>query len=132
MKRITKYGLLVIKNNKILLQVEKRQKMLLLPGGKPKKGERYEQCLKREIKEELNSEIEEGTLNYLGRFEDMAADESSILTVWLYSGKLKTKPKPRNEVKRIVWFGKKNNPERLSPVIRNKIMPYLQAVRLIK
>jgi len=132
MKRITKCALLVIKNNKILLQVEKKQKLLLLPGGKPLKGEGHETCLKREIKEELNSEIEEGTLNYLGRFEDVAADESATLTVWLYRGELKKKPKPRNEVKRIVWFGKKNDQERLSPVIRNKLMPYLLALRLIK
>src|SRR3989344_5150463 len=132
MKRISKYALLVIKNNKILLQAEKKQKLLLLPGGKPKKGEQHEQCLNRELKEELNTEVKEGTLNYLGRFEDMAADGSSILTVWLYLGELKTRPKPRNEVKRIVWFGKKNNHERLSPVIRNKIMPYLQVLKLIK
>ncbi|MBI2664253.1 NUDIX domain-containing protein [Candidatus Woesearchaeota archaeon] len=132
MKRIMKHALLVIKNNKILLNVEKKQKLLLLPGGKPIKGENYLQCLKREIKEELNAEISTATLKPLGRFEDIAADNESIITVYLYLGELKTKPKPCNEVKRIVWFGAKNDPYRLSPVIRNKIMPYLKAVRLIK
>ena len=132
MKRIMKYALLVIKNNKILLQVEKKQEKLLLPGGKPRKGEDARSCLKREIKEELGAEIDTETLKLLGKFEDIAADASAILTVELYLGQLKTKPRPRNEVKRIVRFGKKNDEHRLSPVIRNEIMPYLEAVRLIK
>ncbi len=132
MKRITKYALIVIRNNKILLQQEKKQEKLLLPGGKPRKGENYEKCLRREIKEELGAEIKEGSLKPLGKFEDIAADGKAILTAELYLGELKTKPKPSNEVKKIVWFNSKNNQGALSPVIRNKVMPYLLAVRLIK
>ena len=132
MKRITKYALIIIKNNKILLQQEKKQEKLLLPGGKPRKGENYEKCLKREIKEELGPEINTETLKPLGKFEDIAADGKAILTAEIYLGKLNTKPKPRNEVKKLVWFSAKNNQEALSPVIRNKILPYLLAVRLIR
>ena len=132
MNRIMKCALLVIKNNKILLQVEKKQDKLLLPGGKPTKGEDHLVCLKREIREELNSEIDEDSLKYLGKFEDIAADGKSMLTVMLYTGELLTKPKPSNEVKRLVWFGMKGNHDRLSPVIRNQLMPYLKAVRLIR
>lgn len=132
MKRILKYALLVIKKNKILLQIEKKQDKLLLPGGKPHKNEDYLSCLKREIKEELGTEIKEETLRFLGSFEDVAASEDAILRVELYTGELAKTPKPRNEVKRLVWFGKKNNHERLSPVIRNEIMPYLDALRIIK
>ena len=132
MKRIIKYALIIIRNNKILLQQEKKQDKLLLPGGKPRKGENYEKCLRREISEELGAEIKEGSLKPLGKFEDIAADGKAILTAEIYLGELKTKPKPRNEVKSLVWFGAKNNPWLLSPVIRNKIMPYLLAVRLIR
>ncbi len=132
MKRIIKHALIIIKDNKILLQQEKKQEKLLLPGGKPRKGENYEKCLRREIKEELGAEIKEETLKPLGRFEDVSADGKAILTVELYYGELKTRPKPRNEVKKLVWFGAKNNQRILSPVVRNKILPYLLAVRLIK
>jgi len=132
MKRILKCALISIRNNKILLQHEENQELLLLPGGRPKKGENYIDCLEREIKEELGAEIDPKSIKSLGKFEDVAADGKSILTVELYSGELTTKPKPRNEVKRIVWFGRKNDQNRLSPVIRNKIMPYLEAVKLIK
>ena len=132
MKRITKHALLVIKDNKILLQIEKKQDKLLLPGGKPRKGEDYLKCLKREIKEELGAQIEEESIKSLGKFEDVAADATSILTVELFTGQINTKPKPSSEVKKLVWFGTKNDADRLSPVIRNKIMPYLEAVRLLK
>lgn len=132
MKRIIKYALIIIKNNKILLQLEKKQEKLLLPGGKPRKGENYEKCLKREIKEELDAEIKEGSLKPLGRFEDIAADGKAILTAEIYLGELKTTPKPRNEVKKLIWFRVKDRQDILSPVIRNKIIPYLLAVRLIK
>lgn len=132
MKRIIKYALIIIKNNKILLQLEKKQEKLLLPGGKPRKGENYEKCLKREIKEELGAEIDTETLKPLGKFEDIAADGKAILTAELYLGNLKTKPHPRNEVKKLVWFRAKDRQDVLSPVIRNKVLPYLLAVRLIK
>ena len=68
MKRILKYALLVIKKNKILLQIEKKQEKLLLPGGKPRKNEDFLKCLKREIKEELNTDIDPDTVKYLGSF----------------------------------------------------------------
>jgi len=132
MKRIMKYALIVIKNNKILVQLEKKQEKLLLPGGKPRKGEDYKKCLRREIKEELRAEVNEDSLKALGRFEDIAADGKAILTAELYLGELKGTPKPSNEVKKIIWFGTKNDQDRLSPLIRNKVIPYLLAVRLIK
>ena len=64
--------------------------------------------------------------------EDIAADGKSILTAELYIGELAKAPRPGKEVKKIVWFGAGNDLTKLSPVIRNKIIPYLQAVRLIK
>jgi len=131
MDRIMKYGLLVVKNKKILLQDEKGHTKLLMPGGKPLKGEDPVKCLVREIKEELNAEIDVKSLQYLGKFEDIAAKREAILTMELYKGDLTTKPKPSNEVKKLVWFGKTSNQDRLSPIIRNKVMPYVNAMRLL-
>ena len=131
MKRIMKYGLLIVRNNRILLQKEKDEEKLLLPGGRPKRREDYLKCLRREIKEELDATINENELQYLGKFEDSTADGKSELTIELYLGTLKDTPKPSGEVEKIIWFGLKNRPERLSPVIRNKIMPYLKAVNIL-
>ena len=90
MERIIKYALLVIESNKVLLQAEKDQEKLLLPGGRPIEGEDYLKCLKREVKEELSAEVDEASLELLGTFEDVAADGKSILSAKLYLGKLLT------------------------------------------
>ena len=132
MNQILKHALLVVKDGKFLVQKEKKHELLLMPGGKPEKGEEPLECLKREIMEELNAEIDMDTLKHLGKFEDIAADNESIITMILYQAELKTKPKPCKDIEKLVWFSAKSNPEKLSPVIRNKILPYLKAVGIIK
>jgi 8-oxo-dGTP diphosphatase len=132
MKRILKYAVIIVKNGKILLQKETKQKLLLLPGGKPHSGESPHRCIKREIKEELKADIDVSSLRYLGKFEDIAADGTSIVTVELYTGTLATPPKTTSVVRKLVWFGKNSRQEVLSPVIRNKILPYLIVMRILK
>jgi 8-oxo-dGTP diphosphatase len=132
MKRILKYAVIIEKNGKILLQKEAKQKLLLLPGGKPHTGETPQHCITREIQEELKADIDASSLRYLGKFEDIAADGTSIVTVELYTGQLATPPKTTSVVRKLVWFGKNSRQEVLSPVIRNKILPYLTVVRILK
>ncbi len=132
MERITKYGLLIVKNNKILLNKEKKHEQLLMPGGKPESGETAEECIKRELREELNVEVKLETLNHLGRFEDIAAGRNAILTMDLYRGEIKGTPKPQPGVEKVVWFGKRSQTKRLSPIIRNKIWPYLLVTKIIE
>ncbi|ABR49083.1 NUDIX hydrolase [Alkaliphilus metalliredigens QYMF] len=62
MKRVT--AAIIMKNDLVLIaqrgKNEKLQGMWELPGGKMEKGETPQGCLKREIQEELNIEIEVG------------------------------------------------------------------------
>ena len=132
MKRILKYALIITRNNKILLQKEAKHTLLLLPGGKPKKKETPEQCIKREIMEAIKADIDVASLRYLGRFEDINAEGDAIVTVELYAGTLLSRPKTSRVVRKLIWFGKKSNQKLLSPVIRNKILPYLIAVRMVQ
>jgi len=57
-------GLLVIKNNKLLLAFSRNKKAWYLPGGKVDSGETSRQALIREIKEELNVTLQAGLLKF--------------------------------------------------------------------
>jgi 8-oxo-dGTP diphosphatase len=62
MKKIQVTCAIILLNNKVLV-VQRSEAMSLplkweFPGGKIEKGETAENCIKREIKEELNIEIE--------------------------------------------------------------------------
>ena len=52
MHRIVKYGLIVVQNNKFLINRKRGTKLFLMPGGKPELNESVEDCLIREIREE--------------------------------------------------------------------------------
>ncbi|MFH1181355.1 MAG: NUDIX domain-containing protein [Candidatus Woesearchaeota archaeon] len=120
---IRKIGLAAVEENKLLLVKKKGLLQLIMPGGKIEAGETPEQCLKREIKEELNAGVEE--LKFLGKFEDKASGSKDIVTIELYSGKLIGKIVPKNEIESYVWFGK-GSKEMLSPIVKNKILPFLK------
>ena len=57
-------GLLVIKNNKLLLAFSRNKKAWYLPGGKVDSGETSRQALIREIKEELDVTLLAGLLKF--------------------------------------------------------------------
>jgi 8-oxo-dGTP pyrophosphatase MutT (NUDIX family) len=134
---INKIGLAVIKDDKLLLCLkykESKVSALILPGGKIESEETDLECLKREIKEEFDSEIE-GKTKYLGTFEGIAAsDDPSVkktVQIKLYLGNIKD-PQPSREIKEIVWFDRESDQGDLSPILKNKIIPFLLEKRLLK
>ena len=84
------------------------------PGALPR-GER-----------ELGIELELSSLHYLGEFEDTAAGRPDALVhIDLYQGDFNGDMKPCSEVKRLVWFDKNDDWNKLAPVTKNKILPAL-------
>lgn len=132
MNKIIKYGLVLIKNKKFLINRKKGTKLFLMPGGKPKSGEAIEDCLVREIKEEHDCDLIRESIQHFGDFEDVAANEqNTIISMKVYIGKIKGEPKISSEIEEQRWFGKDNDPGILSPIIRNKILPALLKYNLI-
>jgi 8-oxo-dGTP diphosphatase len=119
---IRKIGLAAIENNRLLLVKKKGLAQLIMPGGKIEKGEAPEECLRREIKEELGADIE--GVKFLGKFEDKASGSSDIVSIELYAGRIKGVLKAQNEIESHVWFGE-GSKEALSPIVKNKILPFL-------
>ena len=127
MKMIQKSALAVIQNNKLLVVRSHHSQFLLMPGGKPNVGESSESALKREIMEELSCSIDEKTIKFLGTFEDVAAGSNgSIVRIDLYTGTLIGTPQPSSEIGELVWVSSKDiSLQQLSPIIKNKIIPFL-------
>ncbi|MCU0247400.1 MAG: NUDIX domain-containing protein [Bryobacter sp.] len=131
MSDIHKSALLLIRDNRILL-CRKRSgtPLLILPGGKIEPGESETGCLLREIREELG--VGATILGKLGTFEDIAAGETARkVRIELYSGALAGEPAAQNEIAELIWFGPEDDPARLSPVLRNHIIPDLMARRVL-
>jgi 8-oxo-dGTP pyrophosphatase MutT (NUDIX family) len=125
-KTYFKYALCIIRNKRLLVLEEIDQELYLLPGGQPEAGENIEQALSRELKEELGIQLNTKSLRYLGAFEDVAAGkEEAKVHIELYMGDYLGDITPCSEVKRLVWFSKDDDQNRLAPVTRNKILPAL-------
>ena len=133
MELIRKSAIAAIKDNKLLVVRPHNSSSLLMPGGKPEEGESAVAALKREIMEELSCSIDEPSIVFLGVFEDAAAGgNNSRVRMELYSGKLEGTPKPSSEIEQLIWISAAgiNHPQ-LSPIIKNKILPFLVGKGLI-
>lgn len=72
------------------------------PGGKPEPGESLEQALRREVREELATEI--GPLTHMGRFVTQAANEPGhTLIADMFLGDLLGEPLPSAEISELAW-----------------------------
>ncbi len=128
---IHKAGLLVVRQDRVLLcRKKKGTQLLILPGGKLEAGETAQECLLRELLEELDCGAPKG-IEYLGTYTDRAATadptETAIIRIELFRGDLSGTPVPRAEIAELVWFGPDDDRTRLAPSLRNTIFPELIA-----
>lgn len=105
----------------------------IMPGGQFQEAS-VEECLKNEIREELDCEVDFSTLTYINEYTDVASGRPDRdVSIKLYSGSLIGTPTPSTEVKEIHWIGKEAAGDmRVSPIIRNKIIPDLVDRGLLK
>ena len=126
-----KIGLLILNKNRTkFLVCEKYPQFVtslyIMPGGKLEEKDDLT-CLQNEIKEELNCKVDLSSLKFVGEYEDVAAGRPDRkVKIRLYQGKVIGKPTPSTEIKALHWAGKEDldNPK-LSPIVRNKILPDL-------
>ncbi len=105
----------------------------IMPGGQFEE-ETVEECLKNEIKEELNCEVDFDSIEYIDEYSDVAAGRSDRdVSIKLYKGSIIGDPQPSTEIQFIHWIGKSNvSNEKISPIVRNKIIPDLVKKSILK
>lgn len=115
----------IVRNGRLLL-VSKRAapELFFLPGGKPIAGESAEQCLRRELREELLTRV--SALRLLTEVHAEAALERVELHMTVYGGRLSREPRPAAEIASLLWWPDRV-PVRLAPAVRDHIVPLLRA-----
>lgn len=105
-KTLPTAGLIVIKDNKLLLAYSNNKKAWYLPGGKIDSGEDSLRALQREILEELNIILDPAHLEYYCHISAPAYGEMSHIIMeqdcFLYE--LKEKIQPSNEIGDVKLF----------------------------
>lgn len=106
MKTIDKLAWIELKDKTILSTKSYGKDKYYIPGGKREIGETDIQALVREIKEELNVEIDSETLDYVGTFEAQAHGhaEGIIVKMTCYSGKYVGELVASSETEEIRWL----------------------------
>jgi len=99
-------ALIHIKNKKLLLVRPKSKKIFYMPGGKKESGEDNLQALIREIKEEVNLDIDPKTVDLYGIFEAQAYGIKKGVSVRIhcYTGKHLGEIKSSSEIDEIAYF----------------------------
>jgi len=125
---IDKVGLLLIRDNKLLLCRKARgTQLLILPGGKREAGESSLECLARELHEELG-EVDPIDPQFIGVYQHVAAGEAGKqVRIELYRAELTGEPRAQSEIAELVWFSPQGDWGAVSPSIAEKILPDLIA-----
>jgi 8-oxo-dGTP diphosphatase len=131
---INKIGLLAVDDGRMLLVRKRGLSALILPGGKLEQEESAQDCVRREICEELGDNVTVDGVRHVGDYEDIAAtddpSERRTLRISLYQGTLVGRPTASSEIAELVWldvadFDKPHVQTSLSPILKNKIIPDL-------
>jgi 8-oxo-dGTP pyrophosphatase MutT (NUDIX family) len=114
-------------DGRILLVRKRGSDFFMQPGGKHEPGEGDLDALKREIREELGSELEAATASSIGRFRAPAANEpGSFVEASLYRVRLRGPLHPAGEIEELLWVDPKSPGDvRCAPLTRDVVLPMM-------
>jgi 8-oxo-dGTP diphosphatase len=128
-KHIIKYAGVIIKDKKFLVVREKGEDVWKNVGGKLEDGETPEECLRREIKEELGIELKEDPMQYFSLPTTQAVSDPTVsLDIHLYRCVPDGEPSPNGEIEELHWLSKEEYEKeafKLTYQIQDFIVPRL-------
>lgn len=93
----------VIENGRLLLVSKAAApELFYLPGGKPEPGESAEECVRREVREELGVEL--ASLVFHETVHAAAALEGVPMTMDVFRAELSGEPAARAEIAKVAWY----------------------------
>lgn len=106
MQKIYTAGLITLKNNKLLLAYSNNKQAWYLPGGKLDEGESSKEALIREIKEELNVNLDPDKLQFIYHISAQAYGQNppKIMEQDCFIYPLTETITPSNEIGEVRYF----------------------------
>lgn len=102
---IDKLALIDIKNHKVLVSMSKGKDVWYIPGGKREGSETDHAALTREVKEELDVDLEQDSIVYYGTFEAPAHEKPGmIVRMTCYTARYTGTPVASSEIDVIDYF----------------------------
>ncbi len=126
MKTIHKIAAMVIQDNKFIMVRKFGKDTWTSLGGRIEEGETEEECLLREIKEEVNCDAK--ILRKLGDFSDKAAFDDAMIKLSVYLVELIGTPEIiDNELEEFMFIGKNYAEEgiKLTKVMKSQVIPHM-------
>lgn len=130
---IHKAGGVLIKDRRLLVTRAKGKDVFVAPGGKLEQGETAVEALVREMREEVDVEVNPGTLRILGIFRAQAAGndsktvEMTVMMIQDYKGE----PTPSSEVEELMWINSSTTGVPLGSIFEHDVIPLLVQQGLI-
>lgn len=107
MNEIIKAGAIIIKDRKSLIVRPKGKEHFLTPGGKYENGETVENCLRRELKEELGVELV-SFVHYKDYYFEKAQGKDVPLYLGLFYVEVAGEPTPSSEIEEMQWMSRED------------------------
>lgn len=125
---IRKAALAYFKDKKMLMVRDNNNDVVFYnPGGKIEPGESPLECVIREVKEELDADLNEATIKLLGEFEAPAHNKPNVrVNIQLFTGELMSEPRPHDEIVELKYFDTTIDKKYLSPISVEKIFPWIK------
>ncbi len=119
-------GAIILKENKLLLVSAKGREEFWSPGGKIEENETDEECLKRELKEELGVQLV--ACKFYKEYMRKSFYHNYMLKSKMYIVSIKGEPKPTAEIANIHWLTKEEFEKKkimIIPIINEELIPDL-------